>query len=336
MGLKKLILALSALVACLTPARAEDPPSAKVLFASVSTPSAGPARAIGFYADGCLSGAQALPIDGETWQAMRLSRNRRFGTPQLIDTIEKLSRDAAQYDGWPGLLVGDMSEPRGGPMISGHASHQIGLDVDIWLTPMPDHRLSLREREDLSAQSVLKNDGTLFIDPKKFTPAGEKLVMRAASYPEVQRIFVHPGIKKDLCDNWKGDRSNLAKVRPYWGHDDHIHIRLFCPKGQKDCKAQNAVDMKDDGCGENLAWWLSDEPWKPAEPVKPVKPAKPSKKPSRPSYKILSDLPKACATVLSAAAPSPLPAAALTPPIPLPPLAPWPEVGPVPTPRPAG
>jgi murein endopeptidase len=33
-----------------------------------------------------------------------------------------------------GLLIGDMSQPRDGPMLYGHSSHQIGLDVDI--TPM--------------------------------------------------------------------------------------------------------------------------------------------------------------------------------------------------------
>ena len=49
--------------------------------------------------------------------------------------------------GWNGLLIGDMSQPRGGPMLNGHSSHQIGLDVDIWFTPMPDHELSPEERD---------------------------------------------------------------------------------------------------------------------------------------------------------------------------------------------
>ena len=83
----------------------------------------------------------AIATDGPTWQAMRLSRNRRWGHPTMIKLIEKLSRDAVA-DGWPGLLIGDISQPRGGPMLTGHASHQIGLDADIWLTPMPDRRLT--------------------------------------------------------------------------------------------------------------------------------------------------------------------------------------------------
>ncbi len=334
----KAFTAVAALVATALSATAQDfPPPAKILFASEAEPSAGPPQSVGFYTKGCIAGAEALPIDGPNWQAMRLSRNRRFGHPDTIALIKRLSNDAAQYDGWPGLMVGDISQPRGGPMLSGHASHQVGLDADIWLNPMPDRRLTLREREDISAESVLKNDGTLFVDPEKFTPAHERVIMRAASYPEVQRIFVHPGIKKAICEDWTGDRSNLAKVRPYYGHHYHFHIRLFCRDGSPECKAQNAVDMTDDGCGENLSWWLSDEPWAPKKPATPPKkPEKPAPKPTRPAYTILSDLPAACSGVLEAPSPSPLPTAAITPKIPLPPLAPWPEIGPVPQPRPAG
>src|SRR5215475_6016150 len=133
-------------------------PPAKELFGAAKTPAPMAARSIGFYAKGCLAGAKALPIDGPAWQAMRLSRNRNWGHPELIGVVEKLAVDARQHDGWPGLLVGDISQPRGGPMLTGHASHQVGLDADIWLTPMPDRRLSEKEREDLSATSMLSAD----------------------------------------------------------------------------------------------------------------------------------------------------------------------------------
>src|SRR4029079_16921203 len=105
------------------------------------------ARSFGTYARGCLAGATALPVNGSAWQVMRLSRNRNWGHPKLIALLERLADDAKEKDGWNGLMVGDISQPRGGPMASGHASHQIGLDADIWLTPMPDHTLSRAERE---------------------------------------------------------------------------------------------------------------------------------------------------------------------------------------------
>ena len=45
---------------------------AKELFGRKILPAAMPSRVIGFYAHGCIAGAQALPINGETWQVMRL------------------------------------------------------------------------------------------------------------------------------------------------------------------------------------------------------------------------------------------------------------------------
>ena len=118
---------------------------AKELFGRKVLPAAMPTRVVGFYAKGCIAGAEALPINGETWQVMRLSRNRYWGHPDLVALVKRLADKAHKDAGWPGILVGDMSQPRGGPMLTGHASHQVGLDADIWLTPMPDRRLS-RER----------------------------------------------------------------------------------------------------------------------------------------------------------------------------------------------
>jgi penicillin-insensitive murein endopeptidase len=224
---------------------------------------------------------------------MRLSRNRRWGHPRMIGLLEKLSRDAAK-DGWPGLLVGDISQPRGGPMLTGHASHQVGLDADIWLTPMPKKRFTDAERESVSAVSMLKGD-SLYVDPKKWTPARTALIKHAASYPEVERIFVHPGIKKQLCDTVTGDRSWLGKVRPYWGHFYHFHVRLTCQPGSPQCKSQPKV-AAGDGCDKSLAWWFTDEPWKPAKPSK--------EPPKKPRPVMVSDLPKACAAVLAGPAPN--------------------------------
>ena len=86
---------------------------------------------------------------------MRLSRNRNWGHPELIALLERFAGEVKKNNEWPGLLVGDISQPRGGPMLTGHASHQVGLDADIWFTPMPDHTLTKQEREDLSATSML-------------------------------------------------------------------------------------------------------------------------------------------------------------------------------------
>ena len=286
------MLAALALPLGLEPAPAAADGVAKELFGAVQLPNRAKPQSFGFYAKGCLSGAVAIPTDGPAWQAMRLSRNRRWGNPQLIGLLEQFSQDARRLDGWNGLLLGDISQPRGGPMKSGHASHQIGLDADIWLTPMPNRTLSASERENISARSMLKPNAFLTVDDSVWTKAHARVIMRAASYPQVERIFVNPAIKKKLCETWTGDRTNLGKVRPYYGHDYHFHIRIHCPPDAVGCKAQDPVP-DGDGCGKQLAWWFTKEPWAQTKPD----PNKPAPKP-RPI--MLSQLPKSCAAVLGA------------------------------------
>jgi penicillin-insensitive murein endopeptidase len=281
--------------------KAPAPPAApivpaKELFGKVKTPAQMKARAIGFYAKGCLAGGRPIALDGPAWQAMRLSRNRYWGHPNLIRAIEKLAKDAKEHDGWRGLLIGDISQPRGGPMLTGHASHQVGLDADIWLTPMPDRKLTEREREDLSATSMLAAD-KVSVDPKVWTPAHVALIRRAASYPEVERVLVHPAIKKALCTQTstepEAQRAWLHKVRPYWGHHYHMHIRMGCPKGSDTCKSQPAPPHED-GCGREIDDWLRrisrPPPPPPPPPVKPSPPPKPM---------TLDQLPPECRLVLT-------------------------------------
>jgi penicillin-insensitive murein DD-endopeptidase len=290
--MKKTFTKILALLMFIHPASATEKP-AKELFGAAQLPAATEPQSLepqslGFYSKGCIGGAVGIAVDGKTWQVMRLSRNRRWGHPELIKTVENLAYDGKKL-GWNGLLVGDLSQPRGGPMLSGHASHQIGLDADIWLTPMPKRRLNKSEREKFAATSMIKSD-SLLVDPKVWTKGQENILKTAANYPQVERIFVHPGIKKKLCEDVKGDRFWLAKMRPYWGHDYHFHIRMNCPKGSLNCKNQPDVGSGD-GCGKELAWWFTDEPWKkstvPAKPKKPI---------------LLKDLPPVCVQILNAPA----------------------------------
>src|SRR6202047_994366 len=198
---------------------------AKELFGRKVLPAATPTRVIGFYAKGCIAGAQALPINGETWQVMRLTRNRNWAHPHMVALLERLSAKVHKDAGWPGILVGDMSQPRGGPMLTGHASHQVGLDADIWLTPMPTRKLSRDEREEMSAVMMVRED-KLDVDTRVFTPGHLAVIRAAAQEPTVQRIFVNAAIKKALCREAKGDRNWLHKVRPMYGHDYQFHFSI--------------------------------------------------------------------------------------------------------------
>src|ERR1700716_1513121 len=237
-------------------ANPKDPKlGAKELFGRKILPAAMPTRVVGFYAKGCIAGAEALPIDGETWQGMRLSRNRNWAHPKMVALLERLAAKAHKDAGWPGILVGDMSQPRGGPMFTGHASHQVGLDADIWLTPMPKHQLSRNEREEMSAVMMVRAD-RLDIDPTVFTPGHLAVIRAAAQEPSVQRIFVNAPIKQALWRGAQGDRSWLSKVRPMYGHDYHFHIRIKCPAGSSECESQ-PEPSEGEGCGtSDLAYWL--------------------------------------------------------------------------------
>jgi penicillin-insensitive murein DD-endopeptidase len=260
---------------------------AKELFARKTEPLAGPARSIGGYADGCLSGGVALPITGPNWQVMRLSRNRNWGNPALITFLERFAAHAKQE--WNGLLVGDMSQPRGGPMISGHASHQIGLDADIWFTPMPDHVLTREEREMNGAVNMVQTDGR-DVDHKVWTPERTALIRTAAMDPATTRIFVNAAIKKEMCSEAGSDRAWLSKVRPWWGHAEHFHVRIACPADSAECKPQPPPDPGD-SCGHELDFWFKESTLHPAPPPVPPKP-----KPAM----TLAGLPPACKQVVNA------------------------------------
>jgi penicillin-insensitive murein DD-endopeptidase len=280
------------------------------LFGAATTPAPLTARAIGSYARGCLAGGVSLPINGPDWQVMRLSRDRNWGHPRLLDFLERFANDARRLDHWPGLLVGDMSQPRGGPMLTGHASHQIGLDVDIWLTPMPERTLTPQERENMIAVSMLKDPFT--VDPDKWTPLHTKLIKRATSYPEVDRIFVHPAIKKVLCEQAGNDRSWLAKVRPWWNHYYHFHVRVSCVPGASDCESQKPLSS-DDGCGQELTNWFAK-----LKRAAIAGTAQPSGAPNKPRRSpTMRKLPQECSTVLSAGGFEPQPVNATTVPLPI-------------------
>lgn len=238
----------------------------------------GAAQSIGTYNAGCLRGAAALPRDGTGYQTMRLSRGRVYGHPDLIHFIEKLGQ-ASAAEHWGVLLIGDLGQPRGGPTLTGHRSHQTGLDVDIWYLLSQEaaaRSLSLDERETWGAPSVLavKSDA---VDVSRWLLANEKILEAAARMPEVERIFVNAGVKRQLCAS-RTPRDWLRKIRPWWGHDDHFHVRLKCPSGNSQCQGQESIPAGD-GCDASLDWWFSAEA---REQLRSGKARKPAKAPALP------------------------------------------------------
>lgn len=262
-------------------------PLAKQLFSAKPAASSQAPASYGGYAKGCLAGGVQLPQTGATWLEMRVSRNRNWGHPELVDFIKVLSRKAARMNGSNGLYVSDMSQPRGGPMSSGHRSHQIGLDADIWLMPAGNMKLSIKQRANLSAVSYRRSKGA-FVN-SNWGPYQHAVVRAAAKDKRVARIFIFPGAKVQMCKDEKGDRRWLNKIRPWWGHHYHFHARLKCPKGVRGCVNQ-APPPAGDGCADAQQW--VDNILNPPPPDPNATPRKP-----RREY-VMSDLPKQCQAVL--------------------------------------
>lgn len=223
-------------------------------------------QSIGKYHSGCISGAVSLPLEGTGYQVMRLSRNRYYGHENLLQFIQQLGKTAAA-EKLGTLLIGDLGQPRGGPALSGHLSHQTGLDVDIWflLSEKANSRvLTANERESWAAPSMvdMRNDTVYY---NLWTAEHEKILEAAARQPEVDRIFVNASIKQELC-NHKTDASAtwLRKIRPWKKHDDHFHVRLRCPENSPDCEKQEPLP-EGDGCDASLAWWFTEEAKKPSK-----------------------------------------------------------------------
>ncbi|MEX5730051.1 penicillin-insensitive murein endopeptidase [Rhodovulum iodosum] len=276
-------------------------PKANELFGAMKAGSPHQPAAFGSYAKGCAAGLVELPETGPTWQAMRLSRNRNWGHPDTIAFIQRLSREATRH-GWLGLYVGDISQPRGGPMTSGHRSHQIGLDADIWMSPPKRLNLSRAERESLSAISVRSADQRRVNG--NYTRAHGAILKAAALDPAVDRIFVTAPVKIELCKQaTRSDRKWLQKIRPLYGHHYHFHVRLKCPAGSPGCRKQSPtvaeLSKGGDGCDETLQWWVTDY-LDPPKATKPAKPSKPAPKRRHPRDYTMADLPSQCAQVLAA------------------------------------
>jgi penicillin-insensitive murein DD-endopeptidase len=234
---RKVVILVAALLSL--PARAADE---TLSWDSVRSPKEGPARAIGGYSAGCVQGAIELPETGTGFRVARPARRRVFGHPALVEFIRQLGEEL--HGRKVTLWVGDLGQARGGPAPNGHASHQSGLDVDLWFDRARGKNAEPISLVDLAKRKITRHFG------RRIT----RLLAAAAASPAVDRIFVNPVIKQALCKSAGGDRAWLRKVRPWFGHHDHFHVRLACPPDSPECEPQPPLPPGD-GC-EQLDWWL--------------------------------------------------------------------------------
>lgn len=285
-------------------AMAAEPSPIALIWNRERAPSQGPAQSIGGYSNGCLQGAVPLPASGRGYEDLHRSRNRFYGHPALVEFIRQLGVSAkTQHLGL--VVIGDLSQARGGPTPSGHRSHQTGLDVDIgYVAPRGAHpRMRAPERERVGPPAVV--DLKTHVMSPLWTKRTVRLLAAAASDPAVDRIFVNPAIRRTLCAGPARHEPWFARLRPWWGHHDHFHVRLKCPDDSPLCKAQDPPPVEpDDGCGATLAWWFSPDAQNTEVKKKETDEAVPG-----------PALPDECAGLITPATPAPASVPATTAPI---------------------
>jgi murein endopeptidase len=167
--------------------------------------------AVGSPAAGRLVRGVRLPAEGRhffTWDPVkRRSPNRawrRWGTDRLVRIVLRIARGYHQaHPRARRMAVGDLSRPRGGdfgPQFGyiGHASHQNGLDVDVYYP-----RADGRERAPRGAYQINRRLSQELVD--RFVAAG------------AVTVFVGPNT---------GLTGPPGVVVPLINHDNHLHVRI--------------------------------------------------------------------------------------------------------------
>ncbi len=250
------------------------------LDAAAAQPVPGP-RIVSGPGGGCIAGAVELPADGPGYQTVRASRSWFWGHPDTVAALRTLAR-RAEVARLPTLYMNDISRAHGGPMPGLHASHQVGLDADVWLDLSPKPALSLAARDAVEVASVVAADGR-GVDPARWTAEHVTLLRLATGLPGIDRVLVNPAIKQQLCRTPMADRAWLRLIRPWYGHAAHMHLHFRCPAGQSECRDLSPVPPGD-GCDATLAWWFEQLDAPPLPPAPP---------------RLAPPLPAACAAILA-------------------------------------
>jgi hypothetical protein len=186
-----------------------------VLAATLAAGTAGaapPSRSLGLPWDGSLAGGVQLPAEGEdffTWDHVRKRSpnpgSRRFANARLIRTLSRVfSGYAAAHPAAARLGVGDLSREHGGDFGSrfgppGHASHQNGLDADVYYP-----RRDRRERPPTARSQIDRRLAQDLLD--RFVAAG------------AVKVFIGPRL------GLTGPPAVVETLPAY--HENHMHVRL--------------------------------------------------------------------------------------------------------------
>jgi len=191
-----------------------------------------------------------LPADGPNWQAMRPSRNRAWGLPVLIQLMRSASGKLPAA-GWAGLLVGDIAQPRGGPMLTGQARIRSArcrhlADADA-AAPVEPRRARRDAGDQWSSQRMamisMRRPGRC---QHRRVPRRSPRAWGRTHIPSTRRSAARCAAR--LVPTGTG----WTKIRAWWGHN---YISTFASPvrtAQAECRSQ-ALPPPGEGCGKEFA-----------------------------------------------------------------------------------
>lgn len=209
----------------------------------------GTSISVGKASNGYLVDAARLPDKGEGFMTREIWRARanRYGTDELVELITGVARRLAPHMKGTKLVIADMSSKRGGNRRENaafHRSHQSGRDADL-LYFMRDARGQPFEADTMhvfDGHGRARDKSGLTID----VPRTWLLVKELVAAPEapVQFIFMYEPIAQLLLAHAAeiGEpaaviaKARLALKQPGDSarHDDHLHVRVYCSKGDRE------------------------------------------------------------------------------------------------------
>ncbi len=200
---------------------------------------------------GTLTGGAYLERDGEHHTALPVHRGRdnRFGTVELVSLIRHASAKVALEFPGTKLHVGNLSQ-RGGGDLKMSVSHNSGRDADLAFyctdsAGAPDQPKGF-VRYNSEGWSRKPAGRYQFDTPRNW--ALVKALLRTGGQAgdgvddvvgEVQFLFISRGLKQQLMEHGrtKGEDAELLRradkvLKQPTGslpHDDHLHLRVYCP-----------------------------------------------------------------------------------------------------------
>lgn len=210
-----------------------------------------PNQVYGFYSKGSMRAAASMKQEGKGLYHLFHQRKRFYGSDGLVNLLESAAAEMSlRYPEGERLQVGDIAAEQGG-YISGHASHQNGLDVDL-VYYRNDHREQI---DPIGHKGFVESFVTRGAVTANFDVARNwELVKLLYDSGRLNRIFVDGKIKEAICNfaavngELKSREETLRRLRPYVNHDDHMHVRLTCPAESAKCESQDPIPEIGSGC----------------------------------------------------------------------------------------